>query len=58
MEYVTSLSKDSVPDYDKWREFFKSKFVDMGYKYDHMYDWTINISNEFDDDSESGNSLN
>lgn len=30
----------------------------MGYKYDHMYDWTINISNEFDDDSESGNLLN
>ena len=56
MKYIISLSQDSIPDYEKYKDIFSKKFNEMGFKNDHVYGWTLE-SNDYDDDSKSGNKI-
>ena len=37
---VKSLQFDETPKYSEYRESFRNLFIEMGYEYDDVYDWT------------------
>lgn len=40
-DYVRSLQFGDKPRYDYLRRIFRNLFVREGFKYDHVFDWTI-----------------
>jgi casein kinase I family protein HRR25 len=41
LKYVRNLAFDGQPDYFYLRKLFRDLFVREGFKYDHVFDWTV-----------------
>ena len=42
-QHVRSLQYHDRPDYSYLRRIFRDLFVDSGFEYDHVYDWTAQL---------------
>lgn len=40
-KYVRNLAYDEEPDYSHLRKIFRDLFVENGFEYDDVYDWTV-----------------
>ncbi|KAA1111007.1 serine/threonine protein kinase [Puccinia graminis f. sp. tritici] len=45
LKYTSCLRFDDKPDYDHLRSLFRSLFVQEGYSYDYVFDWSLKTPN-------------